>query len=129
MQLLQSTARGVAKSLNYKSPEQLTIEEIEKPEINIELGTKYLADRIKEHGAVDLGLASYNGGDGLFTGTKNFDGLYSFVGQRKTWIEYQNFLNNNQNMKNIITTNIGPVDFNFANNILNFYNAIKLNGG
>ena len=59
MQLIPSTARGVARQLKTPySPRLLT-----NPEANVRMGTTYLADKIKEFGDLHLVLASYNAGE------------------------------------------------------------------
>jgi len=129
-----STARAVAKELGYKNPDQLTIEELKNPPINIQLGTKYLANRISRQGAIDLGVQSYNTGDGLLEGANNWNGLYSLLGRGKTWIEYNTFLQNDNSLKERARQNLGKtndgkyifdlMDFNYATNVMNVYNAI-----
>jgi soluble lytic murein transglycosylase len=59
MQLLPSTARQYAKTLNLPfSPRLLT-----NPDANIRIGMAYLAAKIREFGDLHLVLASYNAGE------------------------------------------------------------------
>jgi len=60
MQLLPSTARQVAKTLQMPfTPRLLT-----NPDANIRIGMAYLAAKIRQFGDVGLVLASYNAGEG-----------------------------------------------------------------
>ena len=62
MQIMPETARWVAEQLNLGT---LTDEQILSPEINIKLGTWYLASLLKEfNGRLDVAIAAYNGGRG-----------------------------------------------------------------
>ena len=62
MQIMPETARWIAEQLNLGL---LTEEQIMAPEINIKLGTWYLASLLKEfNGRVDVAVAAYNGGRG-----------------------------------------------------------------
>lgn len=62
MQIMPETARWVAGQLKMGP---LTEEQILAPEINIKLGTWYLASLLKEFdGRVDVAIAAYNGGRG-----------------------------------------------------------------
>lgn len=60
MQLMDSTAEDIAKDLKI----DLNDNKILKPEINIELGTKYISDLIKKYNNIGLALAAYNAGSG-----------------------------------------------------------------
>jgi soluble lytic murein transglycosylase len=59
MQMKPGTARPYARKL--KLPYSLRL--LTTPETNIRMGTMYLADKIREFGAVHLALASYNAGE------------------------------------------------------------------
>ena len=62
MQIMPPTAQWIAQQLQMDT---LTKEEILEPEINIRLGTWYLAYLTREfNGQLDLVLAAYNGGPG-----------------------------------------------------------------
>lgn len=60
MQLLESTANEVAKKLDM----QITKEEVLDPEININLGTKYISSLIEKYENTEVALAAYNAGIG-----------------------------------------------------------------
>jgi len=60
MQVLPSTARQVARRAGH--PTKVTVESLKDPELNVFVGTRYLADRIAQYGATDVGLAAYNAG-------------------------------------------------------------------
>lgn len=60
MQLMYSTAKEVAKQNDI----ELTEENISEPEINIELGTIYIANLLKEYNSMEIALAAYNAGKG-----------------------------------------------------------------
>jgi soluble lytic murein transglycosylase len=59
MQLMPKTARHVAKQLKIKRPKK---DDILKPEINISLGTGYLAEMLEKFGNIALATAAYNAG-------------------------------------------------------------------
>lgn len=62
MQIMPSTADWIAAQVGI---EELTAEMIMDPEINIQLGTWYLANLSKEfEGRLDVVIAAYNGGRG-----------------------------------------------------------------
>ena len=60
MQLMPATAQRYAKKVGLTgyAPAQL-----ERPEVNLRLGTAYFADLVREFGEVHLALASYNAGE------------------------------------------------------------------
>lgn len=60
MQLMNPTANEVAKKINI----QITDENIQEPEYNIMLGTKYLSMMITKYGNIELALTAYNAGSG-----------------------------------------------------------------
>lgn len=60
MQILESTANEVARQLE----KEITKEELIKPETNICLGTKYIANLIKKYGNIEIAVAAYNAGIG-----------------------------------------------------------------
>lgn len=60
MQLMYSTAEEVAQ----KEEIQLTEENIFEPEINIKLGTKYIAELLEKYQCLEVALAAYNAGSG-----------------------------------------------------------------
>ena len=60
LQLMPATARRVARQLNLRRP---SLAQLNDPELNIRLGSKYLADRLRQfNGDIDQALASYNAG-------------------------------------------------------------------
>lgn len=60
MQLLESTANDVAKGMDL----EITKEKLLNPDININLGTKYIASLIEKYENTELALAAYNAGRG-----------------------------------------------------------------
>lgn len=64
MQILESTAEEVAKSIK----KEITKEEILNPEINICLGTKYIASLFEKYGNLELAIVAYNAGIGNVDG-------------------------------------------------------------
>ena len=60
MQLMPSTAEEVAN----KNEIQLTEENILEPDININIGTKYISTLLEKYECVELALAAYNAGIG-----------------------------------------------------------------
>ena len=64
MQLMYSTAEEIAKKVNV----DLNEENILEPDININLGTKYISMLIQKYGNINLALAAYNAGSGNVDG-------------------------------------------------------------
>jgi len=60
MQILPSTGRQYARSLKIRP---FSTASLTKPEINVRIGTTYLAELIKRFGGVAPALASYNAGE------------------------------------------------------------------
>ncbi len=60
MQLMQSTAEDLAK----KSKINLNNDNILEPEVNIQLGTQYIASLLNKYDCVEVALAAYNAGSG-----------------------------------------------------------------
>ena len=60
MQLMYSTAEEIAN----KNQIELTEENILEPEININIGTKYISDLLQKYECVEVALAAYNAGSG-----------------------------------------------------------------
>lgn len=60
MQLMYSTAEEVAN----KNDIELTEENILDPEINIQIGTKYISTLLEKYECVEVALAAYNAGIG-----------------------------------------------------------------
>ena len=75
MQIMYTTAQDVAKTLEI----DLTEETILEPEINIQIGTKYISMLIQKYEVTELALAAYNAGSGnvdkwIDSGTLKSDG-------------------------------------------------------
>lgn len=60
MQLMYSTAKEVA----LQNGIQLTEESILEPDININIGTKYISTLLKKYECIEIALAAYNAGSG-----------------------------------------------------------------
>lgn len=60
MQLMESTAEDLAKKCKI----ELTDKNILEPEINIQLGTKYISILLDKYECVEVALAAYNAGSG-----------------------------------------------------------------
>ena len=60
MQLMDSTAEEIAASLDINLDE----DDILLPEVNINLGTKYISMMMKKYNCIELALAAYNAGSG-----------------------------------------------------------------
>ena len=75
MQLMQTTAEEIAAKINI----EITEENILNPDININLGTKYISILIQKYGNIGLSLSAYNAGSGnvdkwIANGTLKDDG-------------------------------------------------------
>lgn len=75
MQLMYSTAEDVAK----KNGIELTEDNILEPDININIGTKYISTLLNKYECVEVALAAYNAGSGnvdkwIANGTIKADG-------------------------------------------------------
>ena len=75
MQLMYSTAEDVAK----KNGIELTEDNILQPDININIGTKYISTLLEKYECVEVALAAYNAGSGnvdkwIANGTIKADG-------------------------------------------------------
>ena len=75
MQLMQTTAEEIATKINI----EVTEENILDPDININLGTKYISILIQKYGNIGLSLSAYNAGSGnvdkwIANGTLKNDG-------------------------------------------------------
>ena len=60
MQLMYDTAKDVAKSINVEIDEEKILE----PDININIGTKYLSMLMAKYQNIEVALAAYNAGSG-----------------------------------------------------------------
>lgn len=81
MQILDSTAYEVAEEIE----KEITKEDIINPEININLGTKYISNLIKRYENIELAVASYNAG----------------IGNVDNWIEQGIIKESGENIENI----------------------------
>lgn len=75
MQLMYDTAIDIAKVLNIEIDEEKLLE----PDVNINLGTKYISMLIARYGNIEVALAAYNAGSGnvdnwIANGTIQADG-------------------------------------------------------
>ena len=64
MQLMYSTAEDIAKRIDIEINEENVLE----PDININLGTKYISMLIQKYNNINLALAAYNAGSGNVDG-------------------------------------------------------------
>ena len=101
MQLMYSTAEEIAKKVNVN----LNEENILDPDININLGTKYISMLIQKYGNINLALAAYNAGSG------NVDG----------WIEKGTLKEDGSDIENIPFTETN----NYVRKILRDYEIYK----
>ena len=81
MQLLQDTAEEIAPKIDVEVNEQNIFE----PELNINLGTKYISILLQKYKNVGLAVAAYNAGSG------NVD----------NWIEEKILLSDGSNIENV----------------------------
>ena len=81
MQIIESTAKEVAEELEI----EITKEDLNNPEINIKIGTKYIANLIKKYNNLELAIAAYNAG----------------IGNVNTWIDEGIINRNGTNIENI----------------------------
>ena len=81
MQIIESTAKEVAEELEI----EVTKEDLNNPETNIQIGTKYIANLIKKYGNLELAIAAYNAG----------------IGNVNSWIEQGTIKKDGTNIENI----------------------------
>ena len=101
MQLMQSTAQDLANRSQIK----LTKDNILEPDININLGTKYISMLIQKYNNINLALAAYNAGSG------NVDG----------WIEKGTLKSDGSDIENVPFTETN----NYVRKILRDYEIYK----
>ena len=101
MQLMYSTAEDIAKKVNVDLNEENVLE----PDININLGTKYISMLIQKYGNINLALAAYNAGSG------NVDG----------WIEKGTLKEDGSDIENVPFTETN----NYVRKILRDYEIYK----
>lgn len=64
MQLVESTAKDVAKKVDIQLTDDELKEKLLEPETNINLGTKYLSFLIERYQNVEVAITAYNAGIG-----------------------------------------------------------------
>ena len=64
MQLMESTAQDVCKKTDLNISNEDLKNKLLEPEININIGTKYLSILIQKYGNVEIAIAAYNAGIG-----------------------------------------------------------------
>ena len=64
MQLMESTAQDVCKKTDLNISNEDVKDKLLEPEININIGTKYLSILIQKYGNVEIAIAAYNAGIG-----------------------------------------------------------------
>ena len=101
MQLMYSTAEDIAKRIDI----DLNEEKILEPDININLGTKYISMLIQKYDNINLALAAYNAGSG------NVDG----------WIEKGTLKADGSDIENVPFTETN----NYVRKILRDYEIYK----
>jgi soluble lytic murein transglycosylase len=101
MQLMYSTAEEIAAKVDV----DLSEENILEPDININLGTKYISMLIQKYENINLALAAYNAGSG------NVDG----------WIENGTLKSDGSDIENVPYTETN----NYVRKILRDYEIYK----
>ena len=64
MQLVESTAKEICKKVDIRLTDDELREKLFEPEININLGTKYLSILIEKYQNVEIAITAYNAGIG-----------------------------------------------------------------
>ena len=85
MQLMESTAQDVCKKTDLQISNEDLKEKLLEPEININIGTKYLSILIQKYGNVEIAITAYNAG----------------IGTVDTWIEKEIINSDGSNVENI----------------------------
>ena len=101
MQLMYSTAEDISKRIDI----ELNEDNILEPDININLGTKYISMLIQKYNNINLALAAYNAGSG------NVDG----------WIEKGTLKSDGTDIENVPFTETN----NYVRKILRDYEIYK----
>ena len=101
MQLMYSTAEDISKRIGI----ELNEDNILEPDININLGTKYISMLIQKYNNINLALAAYNAGSG------NVDG----------WIEKGTLKSDGTDIENVPFTETN----NYVRKILRDYEIYK----
>ena len=64
MQLMENTAKDVVKRVNIDISSEDLSEKLLEPDININLGTKYISILLQKYGNIPVALTAYNAGIG-----------------------------------------------------------------
>ena len=64
MQLMESTAQDICKKTDLNISNEDVKDKLLEPEININIGTKYLSTLIQKYGNVEIAITAYNAGIG-----------------------------------------------------------------
>ena len=64
MQLMENTAKDVIKKVNIDISSEELSEKLLEPDININLGTKYISILLQKYGNIPIALTAYNAGIG-----------------------------------------------------------------
>lgn len=64
MQLMKDTAKEVAKRINIQISDEEFEEKLLEPDLNINLGTKYLSILIEQYQNIEIAVTAYNAGIG-----------------------------------------------------------------
>lgn len=106
MQIMEDTAKEIAKKNNIQIDENNSKEDILKVENNINIGTKYLSILLEKYNNIDLALAAYNAGTG------NVD----------NWIEKEVLNEDGSNIENVPYKETN----NYVRNILQNYKIYNM---
>ena len=85
MQLMESTAQDVCKKTDLQISSDELSEKLLEPDININIGTKYLSILIQKYGNIEIAITAYNAG----------------IGTVDTWIEKGIINADGSNVENI----------------------------
>ncbi len=85
MQLMESTAQDVCKKTDLQIASDELSEKLLEPDININIGTKYLSILIQKYGNIEIAITAYNAG----------------IGTVDTWIEKGIINADGSNVENI----------------------------
>ncbi len=85
MQLMENTAKDVIKKVNIDISSEELSEKLLEPDININLGTKYISILLQKYGNIPIALTAYNAG----------------IGTVDNWIEKGIIKENGEDIENI----------------------------
>ena len=85
MQLMESTAQDVCKKTDLQISSDELSEKLLEPDININIGTKYLSILIQKYGNIEIAITAYNAG----------------IGTVDNWIEKGIIYSDGSNVENI----------------------------